>query len=345
MPMAARIDAIAAIEAAPIYLFTLDRDLRYTWVGRIPPELAPMLTNGVIGQTDEDLFGADQAAPFAAVKKQALETGSEVRTEVSIETPTGFAAFDVTVAPLRDEDGTVVGLSGAAFDITRYHEAASELRHAKERMADAEAVARFGSWEWDVERDAITWSPGLFHIYGITEDELDPQYAGRQRDQRVHPDDHARVERSVAGALETGRPFELDYRIVRPDGRVRIVHGRCEPVLNDAGKVVRMVGTAQDVTEVRLAEDALEESAAELARRAAQLHGLTHGDGQPPLDSILSSRQLEILELIAEGLSNFEIAERLFIAESTVKWHVRQILQKLEVTNRAQAVARLGQQN
>jgi DNA-binding NarL/FixJ family response regulator len=136
------------------------------------------------------------------------------------------------------------------------------------------------------------------------------------------------VEEAVTRALQGGQPFEMDYRIVRPDGRVRIVHARCEPLLNDLGKVVRLVGTAQDVTDVRLGEVAT-------SRPALR-------DSQPSLQLILGARQLEILELIADGLSNIEIADRLFISEATVKWHVRQILRKLGATNRAQAVARLG---
>ena len=342
MPTIAGEDVVAAIEAAPIYLFTQDRELRYTWVPRVPPELTVLLAGGVIGRTDVELIGDEQAASFAAVKQAVLESGVGARTEVSVATPTETVAFDVTISPLFDDDGAIVGVIGAAFDITQYRDVERELRRAREQMAEAEAVARFGSWEWDVARDEITWSPGLFHIYGIPPDELDPRFASRQRDQRVHPDDHQRVDAAVAAALESGRPFEMDYRIIRPDGRVRIVHARCEPVLNGNGRVARLVGTAQDVTEVRLAEDALEETAAELGRRAEQLHRLTHGHGSSTLHSILGGRQLEILELIAEGLSNFEIAERLFISESTVKWHVRQLLKKLGVTNRAQAVARLS---
>ena len=83
-------------------------------------------------------------------------------------------------------------------------------------------------------------------------------------------------------------------------------------------------------------------TAKELGQRAAQLHRLTHGASATPAElPPLSPRQVEILELIAEGLSNLEIGERLFISEATVKWHVRQILKALGVANRAQAVARV----
>jgi DNA-binding NarL/FixJ family response regulator len=92
---------------------------------------------------------------------------------------------------------------------------------------------------------------------------------------------------------------------------------------------------------VRAAAEALHRTAADLGRRAAELHSLPEpGRRDQELARLLTRRQLEILGLVAEGLSNAEIAERLFLSESTVKWHVRKVLRALGVANRAQAVAR-----
>jgi PAS domain S-box-containing protein len=256
MPRDALPNGTVALAAAPLYLFAQDRDLRYTWAPRVPPELAERLDVDVIGHTDLELFGPAME-PVVAIKREVMETGVGTRVDVPMETADGTAYYDVTLAPVREQD-EVIGITGVAFDVTHHHRIAADLRRAQARMAEAEELARIGSWEWDVEEDRIRWSPGLFHIYGIKPDDLDPRFAARQRDQRVHPDDHERVERAITTALQTGRPFEMDYRILRPDGRVRVVHGRCEAVLDDAGKVVRLLGTAQDVTEMRLAEDALE---------------------------------------------------------------------------------------
>ena len=144
-------------------------------------------------------------------------------------------------------------------------------------------------------------------------------------------------------ALETCAPIDLDYRIVRPDGRVRHLHGRAEVIADADGRPVRMTGTAQDVTEVRATAEALHQTAAELGRRAAELQRVTHpaSRAEDEFARVLTPRQLEILGLIGEGLGNADIAARLFLGESTVKWHVRNILRALGVVNRAQAVARL----
>jgi ATP/maltotriose-dependent transcriptional regulator MalT len=159
----------------------------------------------------------------------------------------------------------------------------------------------------------------------------------------VHPEDRDRVDAVVQRALETGSAIDIEYRIVRPDGRIRRIHGRAEVIFGERGEPLRLTGTAQDVTEIRAAEDALEQTAAELARRAAELHDVTRRGGASPTraERRLTQRQLEVLRLIADGYSNPEIASRLFLTEGTVKWHVRQILKALGVANRAQAVARL----
>jgi DNA-binding NarL/FixJ family response regulator len=93
-------------------------------------------------------------------------------------------------------------------------------------------------------------------------------------------------------------------------------------------------------TELRAAAEVLQ-TATDLGRRAAELHPPERlSRPKDDLAKLLSPRQLEILALVADGLSNAEIASRLYLGESTVKWHVRKILKALGVSNRAQAVAR-----
>jgi DNA-binding NarL/FixJ family response regulator len=86
----------------------------------------------------------------------------------------------------------------------------------------------------------------------------------------------------------------------------------------------------------------LHQTATDLGRRAAELHQLPEHPQQSTeeLSKLLSVRQVEILGLVAQGLSNADISNRLYLSESTVKWHVRKILKALRVSNRAQAVAR-----
>ncbi len=125
---------------------------------------------------------------------------------------------------------------------------------------------------------------------------------------------------------------------------MRTLRNRAEVVVDDAGEPIRVVGIAQDITDAKLAQEALQSTSSDLERRAIELQKLalrTAAEPTPEPHAPLTSRQLEILRLVAEGLTSAQIAKRLFLAEATVKWHVKQILTKTASSNRAEAVARV----
>jgi len=231
---------------------------------------------------------------------------------------------------------------GHVQDISKRKEAEDELRRSRARLNEAEKIAQMGSWEWDLPGDRISWSDGLFEIYGLTPQEFVPTREAGEK--RVYADDRPLVRQTVERALAERSGFTLEYRAIRSDGRLRTLRNRAEVVVDDAGEPVRLVGIAQDITDAKRAHEMLVDASEELERRASELRrqasgreeGAT-GEAQAPL----TPRQLEIMRLVAQGLTNAAIAERLFITEGTVKWHVKQILAKTASSNRAEAVARV----
>ena len=216
-------------------------------------------------------------------------------------------------------------------DITERRRIEEEVAHGRARLADAERVARIGSWEWDIPANQLTCSEGLLAIYGIGPDDFDGRY-DPSNTQYVHPDDREMVAAEMEQAVATGTPVDFEYRIIRPDGRVRRLHSRAELIADPAGNALRLTGTAQDVTELHAAAEVLHQTASDLGRRAAELRAPSRRARDDDLNKLLTPRQLEILALVAEGLSNAEIAARLYLTESTVKWHVRKILRALGVS-------------
>lgn len=216
------------------------------------------------------------------------------------------------------------------------------LRQSRERLTEAERVAQIGSWEWDIPCDRVSWSDGLFHIYGLTRDEFDPTLDGGEK--RVYPDDRESVRETLRQAVAERSSFTLEYRAVRADGRVRTLRDRGEVVVDEAGQPIRVVGIAQDITAAKLAQEALQTTSFDLERRAIELQKLALRGAAEPTSrerAPLTPRQLEVLRLVADGLTSTQIAKRLFLAEATVKWHVKQILTKTASSNRAEAVARV----
>jgi PAS domain S-box-containing protein len=136
-------------------------------------------------------------------------------------------------------------LLGAVLAERRATEEKLERAHAT--LAEAQGVARIGSWEWNVGADSLTWSDELYRLYGTA-----PNASGVTFESfldHVHPDDREMIKRTVQRAYAARQPFAVDHRVVLPDGEVRWLHGRGRVVVDDTGAPIRMVGTAQDVTE------------------------------------------------------------------------------------------------
>jgi diguanylate cyclase (GGDEF)-like protein/PAS domain S-box-containing protein len=140
--------------------------------------------------------------------------------------------------------------------------ASLQLGQTKESLDRAQRIANMGNWDWQIPENRLFWSEGIYRLFGVDPAEFDASYEAFMA--RVHPDDQNAVEAAVQRALATGAPYEIDHRIVRPDGAVRIVHETAEVLLDSQGRPARMIGTVQDVTAWKQAEQALQEKDAHL---------------------------------------------------------------------------------
>jgi PAS domain S-box-containing protein len=122
----------------------------------------------------------------------------------------------------------------------------------------AEELAQLGSWTWTVGSDAAVWSDQVYRIFGTDPGDPPADYAFYLA--MVHPDDLDRVLAVIRASEKSGEAYEVDYRIVRRDGRVVEVRGRGRVELDAAGRPARLIGGLQDVTEMRVAARELQRS-------------------------------------------------------------------------------------
>lgn len=123
---------------------------------------------------------------------------------------------------------------------------------AGRRLAEVEALSGIGSWEWDIRTNELQWSEQLCRVYGV---EPDPSpLTFEDFIARVHPDDREDVTATVQRALDEGSSFVTEHRAVHPDGSVHVIFGRGHVLTDDGGTPIRMLGSGQDVTEVRAKE-------------------------------------------------------------------------------------------
>jgi diguanylate cyclase (GGDEF)-like protein/PAS domain S-box-containing protein len=157
--------------------------------------------------------------------------------------------IELTISSLQTEHG--YSFNAFVRDISARKASEELLEGQRRQLVEAQSVGGFGSWEWDIATGTIEWSDELCRIYGVE--------PGAQLDLEeflalVHPDDQARMQATVQAAYETRQPYSLEHRVVRGDGVVRVLRGRGEVIADDDGRPLRMLGTSQDITDERAAE-------------------------------------------------------------------------------------------
>jgi PAS domain S-box-containing protein len=243
--------AIASVVAAMIGLWLMEKE----W--HAPAHLALFLVAVIISAW----FGGTKPALFAiALSVVAFDyfllrpAGSPVVASIQGARLLSFAVVAAYVVWVTiTERNAAESLRRARDELQRNNET---LRDSERKLKEAEQLARIGYWERDLVADRITTSEETRRILGrqlqsISQAELQ---------EMIHIDDRQLQEQRLTEALEGGGPYDLEVRIVRPDGEVRLLHVRNDEVTYDqSGRPTRMFGTVQDITERKRAEDSLRE--------------------------------------------------------------------------------------
>jgi PAS domain S-box-containing protein len=146
------------------------------------------------------------------------------------------------------------------------------LRKSEASLSEAQRIAHLGNWDWNIETDQLHWSDEIYRIFGLSPQQFGATYEAFLNS--VHPDDREFINSAVKEALSGNKPYYIDHRIVLPDGTVRIVHEQAEVTFHETGKPIRMIGTVQDVTDSKRAEEELKESYEQLRKLSAHLHSV-----------------------------------------------------------------------
>nr|WP_236843530.1 PAS domain S-box protein [Bradyrhizobium icense] len=161
---------------------------------------------------------------------------------------------------VRRLDGRLIVLI-ACEDITERKRAENALRQSEMYLAEAQRLSHTGSFGWRVASGEIIWSEETFRIFGFKKA---PSIKHATVIQRIHPDDRARVQRTIDRASSDGKDFAHGYRLLMPDGSIKHVHAAAHAV-RDASDGIEFVGAVTDITARKHAEMELHEAQATLA--------------------------------------------------------------------------------
>lgn len=135
----------------------------------------------------------------------------------------------------------------------------SELRESEEQLKEAQRMAHIGSWELDLTSNALTWSDEIYRIFEIDPASFDASYEAFLN--VVHPEDRSQVDSAYAESVEARMPYSIEHRLLFPDGRVKFVHEKGETLFDAEGRAFRSIGTVQDITEQKMAQERIERMA------------------------------------------------------------------------------------
>ena len=218
--------------------------------------------------------------------------------------------------PVVDKDGELVEFVGTLVDVTEQHlarmalerenvqrrRAEDELRRSEAFLAEGQRISQTGSWAWNVTTGEVSWSAEHFRIFGLDPNTTTPSYAVFV--DRLHPEDRAAFEDILQKAVQDGSDFQCDFRVITPDGVTKYVHSLGHLAAH-GDKSTEFVGTVMDVTERRLAEEALRSAAADLERASrlstmGQLTASIAHEINQPLAAIITNADACLLWLDAD---------------------------------------------
>src|SRR5712672_1155039 len=210
----------------------------------------------------EKVIHPDDVALVESERRAHLATGKPFQMEQRLRRADGEYRWHLlSRVPVRDENGNVVKWYAAGYDIEDRKRAEDTLRRRTAQLADAQRLSRTGSVSFRVAAGEIVWSEEAARIFGNAWD-IKPSVELVL--QRVHPDDVALVQQEIDRARQGGQEFDVEHRLMMPDGTIKHVHVLAHLVKDESGSD-EIVGALMDITATKQAQDALSRAQAELA--------------------------------------------------------------------------------
>jgi len=245
----------------------IDKQGNYISVNKKVEEVYNIKREAIIGKNISTVFPALKGSEMADNLEKAI-AGQSIHN-IAYRSPVTGRFYENFYIPLRNESEEAYGVLVIGHDSTAIMEAAGKIEAVNTKLTEAQRLAHIGNWEWDIVGDKITWSDELYRIFGLVPREFEASFQTFVR--YIHPEERDHVSKIIQDAFVNHQPFNFYHRVVRPDGTIRILHGRGEVTMNEDGQPISMAGTAQDVTELKQAENEIRKITDELMRYNKEL--------------------------------------------------------------------------
>lgn len=221
-----------------------------------------------------DMYKKQDQEQIKKFISQADSTGSVQFEAQKIRKDGSFYEVQMDLVSVRDKDGSILYRVASQQDITERKRIEEALERTRNMLVEAQKIAHMGSFEYIVATQTTNWSEEEYHIYGLDPTGPSPAF-DLMLEKCIHPEDAALLNEKFTLALQNQSVYELEHRIVQPNGSVRWVYDTAHPYFNKQGNLIRYIGITLDITERKRAEEEILRLNAELEerviRRTAQL--------------------------------------------------------------------------
>lgn len=244
------------IDTIPIRVFWKNKHLRYMGCNTLFANDAGLSNSSeLIGKDDYQLSWRDQASMYREDDRAVIESAKEkLFYEEEQTTPDGDKIWlSTSKIPLKNSEGEIIGILGIYEDITKQKELQEKLRNNAEMLNEAQHFAHMGSWSLDLHTNILVWSAEVYRIFEQDPDHFILTYESLF--ELIHPEDRELVNNAYMTSLSSRQPYDVIHRILMNDGRIKWVHESGISDFDELGKPLRSMGTVQDITERKSAEE------------------------------------------------------------------------------------------